>query len=107
MNGRTAACLAACAAVLLTAGVIDKAAQQHPAAPLAPTASASPAVWIQHLGDAQTELESTTTAIRAAHLNGQPIAPHQQHCRAAVSAYNEAAAHLHLSPLDPSTECTP
>lgn len=109
MNRQQAACLAACAAVLLVAGVIDKATQRQPSVRPAPTPAptVTAAVWLQRLDDARTALESTTTAIRGVAVTGQNLAGHQHNCHAAVASYNQAASHLHENPLNPSTECQP
>jgi hypothetical protein len=102
--------------VLFTAGAIDKAVT-HPAAPhpvVTPTPTATPAVWLRPnpwtelLTDARTELEATTTAIRASHLDGQSLQIHQKHCGAAVALYNWAALHLlDTPPIDSTQECKP
>ena len=96
MNRQTVACLAACAAVLLTVGVIDKATN-HPAAP-APHPRPSPTVratdWRQLYADAQTAVDANAMALRAATVTGQPITRLLQQWCTAATASNTADQHL-------------
>jgi len=108
VNRQSAACLAACAAVLLTAGAIDKATNHQPAPKPKPASSVTAAAdWTPLMADALVELEATTTALHAAPLTGQPINHLTSQCQGAVANYNAAAAHLNTPPINPRKECTP
>lgn len=76
-----------------------------PATTPAPNPSATPAVWIQRLADAQVSLEANTTALHAARLTGQPIDRLTAQCLTAAADFNHAATHLNTPPINPDQEC--
>jgi hypothetical protein len=65
------------------------------------------AAWWQQLRDAQTAITSSQTAPTSWQITGQPPEQHYQQCLDAIASYDQAAAHLQLTQLNPSTECTP
>lgn len=110
MNGRTAACLAACAAVLLTAGVIDKAAEHQPAP--RPNPSVERHIWSDIAQTSLDHVQALQTMVNTAHATGQPTGPYLADCRTAVADYNRIAkaagpdwpTYLDY-PLNPDQEC--